>query len=282
MSACAFELEWSGGAPERLFRRRRDTRDLPWETLDPREFPPALVARARASWTEGAFSEYCSAAAFADVQKALLEVGAPIDLIGAAGEFVADEMLHVELNARVVMALGGAPPVRVDLEAMTPRPTPGLDPLQRACDVVVRTCCVGEALSVPLIGGTRVAAKQTLVGAVLERVVHDEGPHAALGGWFLEWAHERLDDAERARLAFVALDALRLAAAPWREQGAPSPDGVVTDEGYLVADVNALGWMESGEYLRVARRAVRERVVEPLARFGIELPPAAVASVLPA
>lgn len=281
MTARAFELEWQGGAPERLFRRRRDARDLPWETLDPRDFPPALVARARASWTEGAFSEYCSAAAFADVQKALLEVGAPIDLIGAAGEFVADEMLHVELNARVVMALGGAPPVRVDLEAMTPRPTPGLDALQRACDVVVRTCCVGEALSVPLIGGTRAAARHSLVGAVLERVVHDEGPHAALGGWFLDWAQDRFDDAERTRLADVALDALGGVAARWRDLGPPSPDGAVTDEGFLVADVNALGWLDAGDYLQVARRAVRERVVEPLARFGVELPPARVAAVLP-
>ncbi len=134
----------------------------------------------------------------------------------------------------------------------------------------------------PLLGGTRAAAKHSLLGAVLERIVHDEGPHAALGPWFLEWASDRLDDAERARLAGVALDALPDVAARWADQGAPSPDGVVTDEGFLVADVNALGWMEAGEYLQVPRRAVRDRVVEPLLRLGIELTPADVASVMPA
>lgn len=281
MSARPFELEWLGGPAERLFRRRRPADDLPWEALDPREFPPALVTRARRAWTEGAWSEYCSAAAFADLQRALLEAGAPVDLIGAAGEFVADEMHHVELNARVVMALGGAPPVRVDLGAMVPRPDPALDPLQRASQAVVRTCCVGEALSVPLLGGTRAVADHPLVGAVLERIVHDEGPHAALGWWYLEWAQGRLDAAERARLGRVALDALRVQAAGWARVGAPAR-GDVTPEGWRVADVHALGWMEAGEYMEVARRAVRERVVAPLARLGIDVPPGEVERLLAA
>jgi hypothetical protein len=272
VTAVPFELEWLGGAPERLFRRRRDAEQLPWDTLRVSDYPPALVARARASFTEAAWTEYCSAVAFAHVQRTLLEAGAPIDLIGAAGEFVADEMLHVELNARLAMALGGAAPVRVDLEATQPAPTPGLTALQRASDAVVRTCCVGEALSVPLIGGTRAVARHPLVGAALERILHDEGPHAALGGWYLEWVEPRLDDAERARLAGVALEALDAIAAEWRQLSQPSRDGVTTGEGWRVADVNALGWMEAGEYRDVARRAVRERVVEPLARRGIVLP----------
>jgi hypothetical protein len=275
-----FELEWMGGAPERLFRRRRVADDLPWAVLDPRDFPPELVARARASWTEGAWSEYCSAAAFAQVQRALLAAGAPVDLIGAAGEFVADEMLHVELNARVAMALGGAEPVLVDLEA-DPLPVAGATALERASEAVVRACCVGEALSLPLIAGARRAsARHPLVGAVLERILADEGPHAALGWWYLEWAADRIDERERTRLATVALDELGVVASRWSELARPGSDGFTTEEGWLLSDVNALGWMESGDYLETAKRAIRERVVEPLARAGIAITPQDVEALL--
>jgi hypothetical protein len=58
-------------------------------------------------WTQSAFSEYASAASFAEIASGLLAVGAPIDLSAAAGDFVVDEIFHAELSARVAMALGG-------------------------------------------------------------------------------------------------------------------------------------------------------------------------------
>ena len=45
----------------------------------------AASEAARVVWTESAFSEYASAAAFAAIATALLEAGAPIDLTAAAG-----------------------------------------------------------------------------------------------------------------------------------------------------------------------------------------------------
>ena len=89
-SLSLFELDWLGGYAERHFRRSRgDTDALPWGTLEPSRFAPDLVAAARESWTEGAINEYCTAAAFADIIKALLEVRAPIDLVAMAGAFIA-------------------------------------------------------------------------------------------------------------------------------------------------------------------------------------------------
>lgn len=98
----AFELDWQAGVAERYFRcRRSGTVDFPWATLDPRDYPPDLVDRARSSWTDAAFAEYSTGAAFAEILQLLIAARAPIDLIGMAGDFVADEMLHVELTSRV-------------------------------------------------------------------------------------------------------------------------------------------------------------------------------------
>jgi hypothetical protein len=261
----AFELEWLGGAAERRFRKRRPgIDDLPWNTLDPRDHPPHLVERARAAWTESTFNEYCTAAAFAEVLSAMLAAGAPIDLVGMAGDFVADEMAHVELNARMAMALGGAAPAIVDFDGLVARPHPSHSAFARANELVVRTCCVGESLSVPLLTGTMRATNHPLTRAVLERIVRDEAPHARLGWLWLEWASERMDDDERARLAEVALDALRGFSPCWRVRAAP-----IEEE--TRAHVNALGWMEANAYADAARRAVRDEIATPLARFDIDL-----------
>ena len=156
MTKSLFELEWMGGPAERHFRKiRPDVESMPWGTLDVRELPPLLVERARVSWTEACYNEYCTAAAFADLLGALLSARAPIDIIGMASDFVADEVLHVELTSRIAMELGGG----AHLTSVDSRPPhvrrrrPGLDPIQRANELVVKTCCVGEAFSVPMLAG---------------------------------------------------------------------------------------------------------------------------------
>ena len=104
-----FELDWFGGPVERYIRKRRPGIDkaFPWGTLKPASFDPDIVDRARQSWTEGAFNEYCTGASFAVLLAAMLQAKAPIDLVAMAGDFIGDEMLHVELNSRVAMELGG-------------------------------------------------------------------------------------------------------------------------------------------------------------------------------
>ena len=275
-----FDLEWLEGQAEAYFRRLRPgVEELPWGSLDPRDYPDELVDRARVSWTEGAYNEYCSAAAFSALLGALLEAAAPVDLVGMAGEFVADEMLHTELNARVAMELGGGAPYLVDFEALAPRPDADLSPLQRAAELAVRVSCVGEAFSLPMLVGSMRAAAHPLTRAVLQRIARDEVPHARVGWLFLDWASTRLDDAERARLAAVALDALRDQEPYWKQVRSRVSDGV-TSEGFQLLHVRQLGWMEAGEYAAEARRAVREEIVAPLARAGIEIPAAEVATLL--
>ncbi len=262
-----FELEWLGGAAERRFHALRPgSDDLPWGTLDAGDFAPALVERARHSWTEGALNEYATAACFAALLRALLEARAPVDLVGMAGAFVADEMLHVELNARMAMALGGAAPLAVDFAALVPEVPAGTSPLGHAAELLVRVCCVGETLSVPLLSAAMRAATHPLVRAVLERLVRDEVAHARLGWLFLEWAGPALDAAARRRLGVVAAGAIDEQRQTWPRDG----DGASTaplccDAGEL----HALGWLTPAEFRGVAGAALRHDVIAPLARFGI-------------
>jgi len=264
-----FELDWLGGPAEALLRRRRGGIDeLPWGTLDRAAYPAPLVERARASWTEGAFNEYCSGAAFAELAALLLAARAPIDLVAMAADFAVDEMLHVELNSRMAMELGGGALSLVDFADLVPRPDPALDPLVRASELVVRVSCVGESFTLPILIGCMRAASHPLTRAVLSRLARDEVAHARFGWLYLDWLGDRLDDPLRAHLAAAAADGLADYA---RELAPPEARaaGGITPEGFLVDHIHQLGWMEAGAYADLAQRAVRDRVIARLARHGI-------------
>ncbi|HTJ40694.1 MAG TPA: hypothetical protein VL463_01320 [Kofleriaceae bacterium] len=248
-----FELDWCGGASAARLRRRRPGIDeLPWESLHAETLDDATLAAARTTWTEGAFSEYASAAAFAALAGALLEAGAPIDLTAMAGDFVVDEITHVELNARLAATIGGAAPHLVDLDKLAP-PRTDHPAIARAAALAIKICVVGESLSVPVLATAARVATQPLARAVLARIAHDEGPHARLGAHVLAWAGDRLDPF-RDPLRDIARRALAAYAPLWRRR--PPPPNPST---------RALGILDGADHARVLRRAVRARVVPALA-----------------
>ncbi len=254
-----FELEWRGGATAtRLHARRPGGDALPWGSLALAEYPIAHAIEARRIWSNGVFTEYASAAAFSAMTGAFLECGAPVDLVAMAADIVVDEMFHVELSARLTMELGGATPIAFDLANVSPRHT-GARPLLRAAELAVVTSCVSESLSVPAMARSRTLAEEPLIRGVLDRLLVDEGPHARLGFWFLDWAAPSLDDAERAHLAALAVETVEVYAPLWQEtacESCPLPRGLG-------------GHDEVGR--RALREAVQRSIAAPLARYGIEL-----------
>jgi len=259
-----FELAMIGGPWQRRLRRRRGWIDrLPWREPLPDD------AEARVAWTRTAFSEYASAAAFAEIAAALLAAGAPIDLIAAAGDFVVDEIVHTEAAARIAAALGGAVALEVDLTRLV-RPPGGVGAggdagaLLRAAELVVRTACVGEALTVPMLKLARDTAGSPLIAAALAAIVGDEAGHAQLGWWFLDWAAPRLDDAARDRLGRAAGAAIRAFA--------PLVGGNCRR--------SELGAVGCDRYDATLTRALPRAVVRPLAVRGIVVPPADLAAVV--
>jgi hypothetical protein len=254
------ELDWLGGPAEARFRKRRPgIDDLPWGTLDAGTLDEHALAEARLSWTDGAFSEYASAAAFATLTTALLEAGAPIDLVAMAGDFVVDEMVHVELNARICGELGGAAPYLVDLDKVAPYVDRALPAIERAAELALTTSCIGEALSVPSLAGSMRAASHPLVRAVLQRIIQDESPHARLGWLVLDWAGDRID---KPRLAQVARGRLARYAPIWRQRSCPELDPDRRD---------VAGLMTDRETRDTLTGAVQRDIVAPLAARGIHV-----------
>src|SRR5688572_4443436 len=201
MPSQQLELEILGGAPSARMRRRRPgADDLPWGTLELARWDADSLDEARAVWTNGVFTEYGSAAAFAAMAGAFLECGAPIDLSAAAADIVVDELDHATVASRLVMELGGAVAFRADLAMVSPATTPGASPVIRAAELALKASCVGEALSISALSRSLATADHPLVRAVIDRLLRDEGPHARIGAWFLEWADDRLSDPDRRHL----------------------------------------------------------------------------------
>lgn len=253
-----FSLEVIGGPwARRLAARREWSDELSWKVISA-EASPALVDAAREVWTRSAFSEYASGAAFAEISSALLAARAPIDLVAAAGEFVADEMFHAELSSRVAMALGGAVPLEVDVTKLV-RPPQSSDPLVRAAELVVRACCVGEALTVPMLNQSRRSAGSRTVEAVITRILKDESQHAQLGWWFLDWAP--LDEPQRAELGRIAGEALRAFTVVFENSCGTGPGAG-----------SGLGRLDCARFDAAFLAAVRDDVLRPLAARGIAVP----------
>ena len=257
-----FELSLLGGGTERRYRRMRpEIERMPWGTLDVRAFAPDVVVAARRSWTLAAFQEHRTGVACAATLRALIEARAPLDLIALASRFPLDEMVHVELCARMATELGGGTEVRHDPSALIADADPTLAPLLRAAQLVVRFFCVGEALSIPLLRGTWHAARHPLARAILGRIVRDEAAHGVFGWTFLDWAAPDLDAGARTLLAQAAEESMASIEAGWNEI-AKRPRAAANE-------ANALGWMETDAYLALAARSLERKVIAPLHARGI-------------
>jgi len=268
-----FEISITDGPAAVLHRREFGDLDTsyPWDELDPSRYPPLLVERARIGWTENAFNEYCTAVAMGQLIQAMGQARVPIDLWSMACRFPSEELLHVELCARVAMRLGGGAPLRYDPASVEIPLDPSLSPLERANELIIRLCCVGEALSFPLLSGCMRSAAHPLTRSVLTTIVKDEALHGRLGFLYLEWIASELSAAERDRLGRVARSTLDEYAPLWTRLRSRVVDGV-TSEGFSIDHVRELGWMDAESYTALAHRSVEESVTTPLAKFGILVP----------
>jgi hypothetical protein len=267
-----FQLEWLGGPAEHHFRRARPgTDDLPWGTIKVGDYPPALVAAARRSWTEVGIGEYRAVVAFTEVVRALALAKAPLDLVGMASDFLADECVHVELASRLAMDLGGGAPVEIDMVEIFPRPDPTLTPLQTANELVMRISTISEAFSGGTAVGSRNVAAHPLTRAIYDKILADEAHHRRLGVLYFDWAGELLDNAERARLTTVAAKTIEGLAPFWRRRVSPVKDGK-TAEGWRLEQIHELGWLESLRLTALAREVVERDILPSLDALGIVVP----------
>ncbi|MES1206102.1 MAG: ferritin-like domain-containing protein [Pseudomonadota bacterium] len=266
MAAELFEIELYGDNVERRYRRMRpEVETMPWGTFDTGHLPKASVVLARKHWTGAAFQEHRTALACAATLRALIECRAPLDLIAMASRFPLDELVHVELCARMAMELGGGTEIQHEPGQMIVDASPDLRPVLRAADMIVRFFCVGEALSIPLLRATWHAARHPLPRAVLGRIVKDEAAHGVFGFLFLDWALDKLTDAERRHVGAAADRGIEAVRRQWRVLEKRRRAGYDETLG------DALGWMQSDAYLELAARSLESQVRKPLRDRGIPL-----------
>jgi hypothetical protein len=271
-----FEIEWMGGAAEHHFRAARpDTDHLPWGTLDPSRYAPAAVDAARGSWTEVAINEYRAVASFSEVLRALVDVKAPLDLLGMTSDFLADECSHVEIASRMAMELGGAAPRMVDFDRFTAKAR-GTTALQQANDLILRVGCIAEAFSGGTASVSLASTTHALPRAAYERILRDEARHRRLGGIYFEWALAKIDEGELARLSRIMLEALRAFAPFWKGPSARSEKPAPWPEDELLA----MGWLPPARFGAVAREVVVRDILDPLATIGIAISPEERAELL--
>jgi hypothetical protein len=195
----------------------------------------------------------------------LIEVKAPLDLLGMTSYFLADVCSQVELARGLALELGGAAPRTVDMDRFTPR-LRGLTAMQRANELVLRVSCVAEAFSGGTAAVSHESTSHSLARAVYETILRDEAGHRRLGGLYFEWALARIDEAELARLGRVLLETLRGFAPFWRPR--KRVDEELAPHG---GDLAALGWLVPGRFGEVAREVVVRDILDPLATIGIAI-----------
>jgi hypothetical protein len=259
-----FELEMLGGAFEKRYRRMRpEVEAMPWGTLDASGYEEHVVVAARRAWTGAAFQEHRTAVACAMALRGMTEVRAPLDLIALASRFPLDEVVHVELCARMAMELGGGTEIIHDPDELIADADPSLPPLLRASELMTRFFCVGEAISIPLLRATWHVARHPLPRAILGRIVKDEAAHGAFGFAFLDWALDRLGEEDRAHLGRQADRAIDALARNWAELRSRPKTGSLED--------HPLAWMQTDAYLALASRSLEQAVRRPLLERGIPL-----------
>lgn len=260
-----FELDLYGEGYERRFRKMRpEVEALPWGSLDPRQYDAAAVLSARKAWTMAAFQEFRTGATIAEALRLMMEARAPLDLLALATRFPLDEVVHVELCARMATQLGGGTEIIFDEGTLAATPARDQPILVQATELATQLFCVGEALSIPLLRGTWHAARHPLAKAVLSRIVRDEAAHGSFGFAFLDWALPELSAEQHlqiARAADRAIDAILL---NWVELRARPPAD---------SEAHALAWMQSDAYLALAERSLISQVLEPLRARGLPLVP---------
>ena len=185
----------------------------------------------------------------------------PLDLIALASRFPLDEIVHVELCARMAMELGGGTEIL---------PRPGdlvLDAAIDRCDRLLRAADLVAALLLRRRGALDPAAARDLEGRAAPAAARGARAHrqgrgrarrvrlalSRLGG-----AGATADDREHLRVAAEeTIDQVRLL---WDD---------LRKRPQAPAAIHALGWMQTDAYLELAAASLENEVIAPLRARGI-------------
>jgi hypothetical protein len=156
-----------------------------------------------------AFEEQASIVAFERLRAELEAMGAPPELVAAAGRAAADEVRHARAMTRAAATRGGAVP-KLRVRPVRPR-SPAAIAAENAAEG-----CVRETYGALVLRWQAAHAGDARLAKAFERIAADESRHAALSWAVAAWIEPRLDAGDRRRVARARQRALRRleAAAP--------------------------------------------------------------------
>ena len=229
---------------------------MPCGSLDLKAASEPQLMAARKAWTSAAFQEHRTGVACCTTLRALMEARAPLDLIALAARFPLDELVHVELCARMAMELGGGTEDLVRPDARRGRhERRSRTAIARLRARGLRYFCVGEALSIPLLRGTwrRKPVIRCRARCSGTNPVRDEAAHGTFGFTFLDWALPQLDASALPLLGRAADSAIAGVRQLWAE--------LARQPVREACEIDALAFMETDAYLALAAKAMDEKVL---------------------
>ena len=232
--------------------------------FDAGAYDPRAVARARALWSDRMVNEYTSTTVFAALAAQLVEANATLDASAVALRMAHDELVHAEVCAAVVTAMGGAARRMRDTSVAPIARHPGCSAEERALRNVVFCTCLSEMNSVAYFIAALDRMKDPYLRDRTRQLLSDEVLHGSFGFAYLEAWAPFLEEHPEARAGISTY--LRFAFAVVEREFARGEHG----HRQLGADDHALGVIDVGLAGEAFRGTMVEAVVPGLERFGID------------
>jgi hypothetical protein len=226
-------------------------------------YDPVAVAKARALWSDRMVNEYTSTTVFSALAAQLVEANATLDTTAVTLRMAQDELVHAEICAGVVTAMGGLA-VRMRETDVTPIARhPGCSAEERALRNVIFTTCLSEMNSVAYFVASLDTMTDPYLRDITRRLLADEVLHGSFGFHYLEAWRDWLDAnpavkpsiGRYLRYAFAVVE---------REFGRGEHN-----HHRISHDERALGVVPVGLAAEVFASTMRGAVVPGLERFGI-------------
>ncbi|MBI4815398.1 MAG: ferritin-like domain-containing protein [Deltaproteobacteria bacterium] len=184
----------------------------PAPAFDARGVDPTLLQRAVSGWQSLVETEHESIVISAWMTAGLSRFGAPLDIIGAFGRVVEDEIRHVDVAAQMVEMYGGhptvlrlaAPPVPVGVEGALEK-----DVEFELMGGLVGFFCVFEHLSAHVFRQALEAAELDVAKWALSEIHRDEAFHGAFGFETAKVFVPKWKDEDRRRLSVRTAEDIR-------------------------------------------------------------------------
>jgi len=251
------EAEYRAGAAS-LARVRPSEHSFDVSAYDPRS-----VTRSRGLWSERMVDEYTSTTVFSALASQLVEANATLDATAVTLRMAHDELVHAELCAGIVVAMGGAGRRMRETDVTAIARHPGCSAEERALRNVIFTTSLSEMNSIAYFVASLDRMTDPYLRDLTRQLLSDEVLHGSFGFAYLEAWSPFLEQTPGVRDSISAY--LRFAFAVVERQFCRGQQARLE----LSSDDHALGVVTPGEAAEVFRATMTEAVVPGLARFGL-------------